>query len=351
MSELKTGYTTGTCASAASKAASIVLTGGETPASVDVALPDGERVAIQILYARLTESGAEATVIKDAGDDPDITHGATIVAHVSWSDGQGIGFAAGEGVGTVTKPGLSIPPGEPAINPVPRRMIEASVREITDRGVTVTISVSGGRELAEKTFNPRLGIVGGISILGTSGRVRPFSCAALRTALRCTLDVAIGCGIRNPVFVPGHIGERSARRHFRLVDQQVIEVSNEWGFMLEAAADCPFDSLLVMGHPGKLAKLAMGEWDTHSSKSDSAAPYTIGVAARVLERELPESNTVEGVFAALTIDEQQRLGAAIAGEVCKSVHEYIGSRFAISSALVNMREELLGTSGDLTPWQ
>ena len=180
----------------------------------------------------------------------------------------------------MTKPGLAIPPGEPAINPVPRRMIREAVREVTPRGVRVTISIPGGGELARKTFNPRIGIVGGLSILGTTGIVRPFSCSAIRETLRCTLNVAAAAGIRAPVFVPGHIGERAARAHFRVADEQIVEVGNEWGFVLDEALGRPFSALLILGHPGKLAKLTAGDWDTHSGRSGSALPVVAAHACK-----------------------------------------------------------------------
>ena len=181
-------------------------------------------------------------------------------------------FRPGEGVGTVTKPGLAIPPGEAAINPVPRQMIRDSVREVTDRAVRVTVSIPDGEALAAKTFNPKLGVRGGLSILGTTGRVRPFSCPALQESLRCALQVALALGLKDLVFVPGHIGEKAAHRHFVLRPEQVIEVSNEWGYMLGQAAREKVPRLLVLGHPGKLVKLAEGMWDTHSSRSGSALP-------------------------------------------------------------------------------
>lgn len=250
MNSLRTGFTTGTCAAVAAKAAALLLT-GETPAGeVEVGLPDGSRVICPVAFARVLPDGTEAGVVKDAGDDPDITDGVTVIASVSWTDGVEVVLAAGEGVGTVTKPGLQIPPGEPAINPVPRKMICEAVREVTKRGARVVISVPGGRELAEKTFNPRLGVVGGISILGTTGIVRPFSSTALRDSLKCSLDVAAASGVTAPVLVPGHIGERAAQRHFSLTPEQVVEVSNEWGFMLDCAAGSPFTHMLVLDTQG-----------------------------------------------------------------------------------------------------
>ena len=169
--------------------------------------------------------------------------------------------------------------------------------------------------MAAKTFNPRLGIEGGLSILGTSGRVRPFSCPAMRVSLRCSLDVAVACGVVAPVFVPGRIGEKAARRHFRLTAEQVVEVSNEWGFMLDCAAAHPFKGLLALGHPGKLAKLAAGDWNTHSSKSDNPIPWVSGLAEKILGRPLLHHQTTEGFFASLPAEERKRLGDELAGQV------------------------------------
>ncbi|HEX7579219.1 MAG TPA: cobalt-precorrin-5B (C(1))-methyltransferase CbiD, partial [Thermoanaerobaculia bacterium] len=258
MSALREGYTTGSCAAAAAKAALLLLAEDLATEEVEIPLPDGQRRRLPVDHVRGTDEGAEAAVRKDAGDDPDVTNGALITAAVVWIEGNDVEFAAGEGVGTVTKPGLAVPPGKPAVNPVPQRMIREAVREVTFRGVRVTISIDGGRELAAKTFNPRLGIAGGLSILGTTGIVRPFSCSALRETLRCALRVAAATGIRAPVFVPGHIGERAARTHFRVTPEQVVEVGNEWGFAIDEAARQPFAALLMVGHPGKLAKLTAG---------------------------------------------------------------------------------------------
>ena len=181
-------------------------------------------------------------------------------------------FAAGEGVGTVTKPGLAIPPGEPAINPVPRRMIREAVREVTPRGVRVTISIPGGGELARKTFNPRIGDRRGALDPGDHGDRPPLQLFGDARIAPLHLDVAAAAGIRAPVFVPGHIGERAARAHFRVADEQIVEVGNEWGFALDEALRRPFSALLILGHPGKLAKLTAGDWDTHSGRSGSALP-------------------------------------------------------------------------------
>ena len=351
MSKLRSGFTTGTCAAAAAKAAVLALAGKSVVEGIDITLPDGENATLPIAYVRTGKGFAEAAVRKDAGDDPDMTDGVMVIASVTWLEEGGIVFHAGEGVGTVTKPGLQIEAGEPAINPVPRRMVRDAIRAVTDRGVAVTLSIPGGRERAAKTFNPRLGITGGLSILGTSGRVRPFSCPALRASLKCLLDVAAAGGVTAPVFVPGHIGERAAKRHFRVVPGQVVEVSNEWGFMLDCAVAQHFEALMALGHPGKLAKLAMQEWDTHSSRSKSAVPFVSELGECVLGRRPDASATVEGIFSGLPEAEKKSLGDALADRIRHAVERRIGERFAVAVVLVDMQGQWLGSEGDLRPWR
>jgi cobalt-precorrin-5B (C1)-methyltransferase len=351
MSALREGYTTGSCAAAAAKAAVLLLTEGRTAESVEIPLPDGRRRRLPVDRLRRTDEGAEAAVRKDAGDDPDVTNGALIKASIAWTGGTDVEFAAGDGVGTVTRPGLAIPPGEPAVNPVPRRMIREAIREVTLRGVRVTISIPGGRELAERTFNPRLGIADGLSILGTTGIVRPFSCSALRESLRCALSVAAAGGIRVPVFVPGHIGERAARAQYRVAPEQITEVGNEWGFAIDEAGRRPFAALLALGHPGKLAKLAVGNWDTHSGRSESALPVVTRMHAAVLGRPAAELPTVEGIFTALDAEEKRMLGDPLAAAVQEAIQTRTGGRFAAAVALIDLGGHILGEAGDLKPWQ
>ena len=350
MSALRTGFTTGTCAAAAAKAAALLLAEGRAVQSVEVPLPDGQRIAFSPLYVRATESGAEAAVVKDAGDDPDVTHGSRIVATVRWNGDDAVAFAAGAGVGTVTKAGLAIPPGEPAINPVPRRMIATAVREVTDRGVRVVISIPGGEELARKTFNPRLGVIGGLSILGTTGIVRPFSCSALRESLRYSFAVAAAAGIRAPFLVPGHIGERAAQRHFGVPEERIVEVGNEWGFALDTAAGHPFNALLIVGHPGKLAKLTMGDWDTHSHRSPSALPAVAAMEEKILGRQAEEATTVEGLFAALAPPEKKLLGDALAAAIRDAIDKRTRGRCAIALALIDLKGRIIGSAGEIKSW-
>ena len=351
MTALRGGYTTGACAAAAAKAAAMALTGEPAPRAVEITLLDGSRVVFPVASCRRDGRAAEAAVLKDAGDDPDVTDGSRIVARVEFLEGTGVRFGAGAGVGVVTKPGLSVGPGEPAINPGPRRMIRAAVGEVTQRGVQVTVSIPGGEKLAGHTFNPRLGIEGGLSVLGTTGRVRPVSVPALCDALRCALDVAKACGVTAPVLVPGNIGERAARRHLRLQPEQVIQVANQWGFMLDHAARSAFDRLLVLGHPGKLAKLADGQWDTHSSRSTSAVPLVAALAEGVLGPPRPAFATVEGILSGLPGPARVRLAEALAAAVRRAIALRVGAGTPLSVVLVNMQGDILGGDGDWSPWR
>ncbi len=352
MSNGRLGYTTGACAAAAAKAALRYLLEGKEPSGhAEIPFPNGERHILPIAFVRRKETGVEAAVVKDAGDDPDITNGSLVVSYVEWGKGEDVVFAAGDGVGTVTKKGLSVPPGEPAINPGPKKMIQDALRELTDRPVRVTISIPGGRELAQKTFNPRLGIVEGLSILGTTGRVRPFSCRALKCSLVCELEVAKAAGVTAPVLVPGHIGERSARRHLSVTAEQVIEVGNEWGFLLDRLARYPFRQALLWGHPGKLAKLADGQWDTHSSRSTSAVEVVRRMGGDVPSFDPSGHLTTEGLFAALDQTERTRLAEVLSAATARAAQEKTGGACKISVVLVNMEGAVLGAYGDISPWR
>jgi len=345
--QLREGFTTGACAAAASKAAvqGLLQRGRPSPSAVAVPFPSGEAVTFKVEWLRQQGDSVESAIRKDAGDDPDVTHGVLVIAKVRWQEGADIVFEAGEGVGRVTKPGLSIPPGEPAINPGPRKMIGAAIREVTNRGVRVTLSIPGGEELAKKTFNPRLGIVGGLSILGTTGRVRPFSCQAIRCSVACELDVAQAAGVTHPVLVPGHIGERAARQHLKLSEDQLIEVGNEWGFVLEGLSKYRFKHVLLWGHPGKLAKLAGEAWDTHSYRSDSALEIVKKLG--LMPSLDSEPVTMEGLFEMLKPEERKKLAAELGEAIARAAARKCGDCCQISVGLVNMAGEMLGSDSDL----
>ncbi|MBF0633774.1 MAG: cobalamin biosynthesis protein CbiD [Nitrospinae bacterium] len=347
---MREGYTTGSCAAAGAKAAAMALCGSAIPTMVDIPLRNGARARLPVTEIKLNGNCATALVVKDSGDDPDITNGVTIMTTVAWMAEGDIVFSAGDGVGAVTKKGLSIPPGEPAINPGPREMIRAAVREVTDRPALVTVSIPGGVELAQRTFNPRLGIVGGLSVLGTTGVVRPYSHPALRESLKCSLNVAIAGGVKRLVFTAGNIGTNAAVKKLCLPPERIVEVSNEWGYMLDLLANHDIEGLLVVGHSGKLAKLPGGEWDTHSSRSGSAMPYVMNTAQNTLGATQPLSNTVEEIIESLDAPQRLALSNALAQEVATAISERTKSRFKVCVALVNMKGEVTGTSGDIVEW-
>jgi len=351
MTLLRTGITTGTCATAAAYAAAVVLQRDSAPENVSVQLPNGQLLIVPVLYARQNAAGSEASVRKDAGDDPDVTDGVDVVVRLSWSKGTESRFIAGEGVGTITKPGLQIAPGQAAINPVPQAMILAAIHEVTDHPVDIEVSIPGGEDIALQTFNPRLGIAGGLSILGTTGIVRPYCKRAIRDSIRAALDVAIACGIHSPILVPGNIGFSAVSRRFRPADQQVIEVGNDWGFALEEVARHEFSALMLAGHPGKLAKMIQGDWDTHSSRSQSAVRLITSVGVEYLSLEMQPSETVEGLFAALLPPLNERLGNEISRQILDAVEKRIDLAFLLAVQLFDMVGNDIGANGDFTPWQ
>ena len=259
---LRTGWTTGTCASAAAKAAAIGLVPGAAPDEVEVALPGGKRVR----FAVEVETRSRCVVVKDAGDDPDCTDGARITAEVV--EAGVASLAAGAGVGTVTKPGLGLAVGTPAVNPVPRRMIAAALAEVTGAPLAVTFSVPGGEDMAARTSNARLGIVGGISILGTTGIVRPFSTAAYRASVTQQIDVAAAQGESVVVLATGSRSEKAAMRlRPDLPDVCFVEVGDFTGTALRRAARDGIDRALLVAMAGKITKLAAGVMMTHFHRS------------------------------------------------------------------------------------
>jgi cobalt-precorrin-5B (C1)-methyltransferase len=266
---LRTGWTTGTCAAAAAKAATHLLGEGRARPWVEVALPSGRRVTFAVHRSELVGGAARAVVVKDAGDDPDVTHGAHLTATVSWQPGDTIELAGGEGVGVVTKAGLGLPVGGPAINPVPREMICQAVREAAgDRGVHVVISVPDGERMARKTTNRRLGILGGISILGTTGIVRPFSTAAWRASVVQAVRVAAAQGERTLVLCTGGRTERGAMAlRPDLAEVCFVEVGDFTGAALRAAVEGGLARIVFVGMVGKLTKLASGVLMTHYTRS------------------------------------------------------------------------------------
>lgn len=283
---LRTGWTTGTCAAAAAKAAVVGLVEGVAPVVVEIGLPGGRRVSFPV---EVDGPPTRCVVVKDAGDDPDCTDGARMTADAAWADGDASVLRAGAGIGTVTKPGLGLDVGAPAINPVPRRMILEAVAEVTDRPVLLTFSVPGGEDMAAKTSNARLGILGGISILGTSGIVRPFSTAAYRASVVQQVDVAAAQGERTIVLTTGSRSEQAAMRLCAVPEVCVVEVGDFTGIALRRAAAAGMTDAVFVGMAGKITKLAAGVMMTHFHRSKvdgellADAARSAGAPAAVVE--------------------------------------------------------------------
>ena len=270
---LRRGWTTGACATAAAKAAYVALLTGDFPDPVEITLPAGRRVSFALAQQSLGNDYATASVIKDAGDDPDVTHGALILAMVRRNGpSSGVTFRAGRGVGTVTKPGLPIGIGEPAINPVPRKMMQDAIAEVaeslSDRGnVIIEISVPDGERLALKTMNPRLGIQGGISILGTTGIVIPYSCAAWIASIHEGIDVARALGLTHIAGATGSTSEAAVARLYQLSESALIDMGDFVGGMLKYVRMHPVPRVTIAGGFAKMSKLAQGRLDLHSGRS------------------------------------------------------------------------------------
>ncbi|MEB0136834.1 cobalt-precorrin-5B (C(1))-methyltransferase CbiD [Actimicrobium sp. CCC2.4] len=341
---LRRGRTTGSCATAAVKAALTWMLCSGREQQVDVTLPDG-RHYLRVPIAGLSDLDAatvRAEVLKDGGDDPDNTHGATIFAEVRRNALGTIRFFAGPGVGTATLPGLRVAVGEPAINPVPRKMMQQAVAEVLQdaglpagTGFDLTIGCENGEQIARKTFNPRLGILGGISILGTSGIVEPMSMASWVASIEVYVRVALAGDVPSVAYLPGKIGRDFARQVLELPDKRMVQIANFLGDALDFTQVAleeqqrQLDTLWLAGHPGKLAKVLDGVWDTHSSKSNMAMGSVARVAAErglsaQLVKEMEQANTVEAVIEqmrhqhgaqAFWMDIEARIGAQVHARV------------------------------------
>lgn len=375
---LRFGYTTGSCATAATKAAVIGLFKGNIPDEVEIDTPSGIKLQLKILHKQLSDNAAECAVQKDAGDDPDVTNGCKVHAQVERNNTGTIEIDGGEGVGRVTKPGLQVPVGHAAINPVPRRMIEHAVREIAGRniGVKVVISVPNGKTLGEKTFNSKLGIIGGISIIGTTGIVRPMSEDAFKTSLLCGLDIARGIGYETVVLAPGSLGERSMLHLIHIPKDQIVQMSNFVGFMLEAALKRRFKRIILAGHPGKLIKLLRGDFHTHSAVSKPANDILIdileqhrrnkitpplspssqggGVADEIFNN-LKEISTVEGIVELLRVSGNLSIMNDVSEMIEDKVLDFLRGEqpFAPAEAgviLFDMKGSIIGISDSAQAW-
>ena len=304
---LREGYTTGACATAAAAAATRALVSGEQVTAVTLDLPGKKNVTFKMARCEKTDKGWLCGVIKDAGDDPDVTHGLEIQAAVSWQDKTpGIVLAGGEGVGIVTKPGLPVEVGNPAINPVPRRMITRAVTAEADdwlqsRGLLVTILVPGGEAVAKETLNPRLGILGGISILGTTGIVKPYSNSAYRASIYVELKMAFHNGVRHAVLTTGNRSESYAQKLYpHLPEFAFVQVGDHMDYGLKQVRRLGYDCVTISTMIGKLSKLAQGRMQTHVSEGSVDFEFLAQVAAQLgapepIAARVREANTAHHV--------------------------------------------------------
>jgi cobalt-precorrin-5B (C1)-methyltransferase len=342
---LRTGWTTGTCASAAAKAATVALATGQAQDVVEVALPSGRRVTFAVDSCLIRADRAEAVVIKDAGDDPDVTHGARLTATASWRDEPGIELDGGVGVGVVTKPGLGLELGGPAINPVPRTMIEQAVGESVDlktRGVRVVISVPDGETMARKTTNKRLGILGGISILGTTGIVRPFSTASWRASVEQAVSVMAAQGEKTLVLCTGGRTEKGAMRLLpQLPDVCFVEVGDFTGAALRRAVEHGLTQVVFVGMAGKLTKLASGVLMTHYTRSrvdtELLAEITTAMGgSEELAGQVAAANTARHAYELWEADGMLgRCGRELCRRVANVLEEFTESKVAAQVVLVD----------------
>ena len=321
---LRYGWTTGTCAAAAAKAAYTALLTGEFPDPVEVTLPRGQRPAFALATTKASDGSATAGVVKDAGDDPDVTHGALILATVRrGAPGSGVTFRAGEGVGTVTRPGLPVPPGEPAINPVPRQMLRQAIAEVAaaqgDAGdVEVEIAIPGGEALAAKTMNGRLGIAGGLSILGTTGIVVPYSCSAWIHSIHSGIDVARAAGLTHVAGATGAASEAAVQKMHDLPEIALIDMGDFVGGMLKYVRKRPVPRVTIAGGVGKMTKLAQGLLDLHSRRGSVDLGVLAGLAeqaggSRELAARILSSNTAAEAFTHAEAE-----GVALGDEVARA---------------------------------
>ncbi len=340
---LRYGYTTGACATAATKAALLMLVTGKIVKNVEINLPVKKTASFIIENQRIEKDFCIASVKKDGGDDPDVTTGLDIYSRVELKKEPGIIVAGGEGIGTVTKQGLPVQPGNPAINPVPLKMIRSAVGEIIEAygipgGVKVTVSAPGGREVAKNTCNPKLGIIGGISILGTRGIVIPFSDSSWKASIVLGIRVASRMGMDVLIFSTGGRSDSAVKKLFPdLHDEQFIEIGDFLGFSLKRAVDAGIKKVIVAGMPGKMSKLADNNMDLHSSKSSVNFNFLASVASSCgydssTVDKIRNSNTVLEVMGIIGYGD--KFIEEIKKKCVENMNNYIGGKIIISVEII-----------------
>ncbi len=353
--ELRRGWTTGACATAATRAAFQALLSREFPDPVSIVLPKGDTPSFALAVEGLDADWAMAGIVKDAGDDPDVTHGALIMSTVRRRPvGHGIAFKAGDGVGTVTLDGLPVPAGEPAINPVPRQLMTDQIRELCTQfdappDVEIEISIPDGAHLATKTWNPRLGIVGGLSILGTTGVVHPFSCSAWIHSIHRGIDVARATGLPHVAGATGSTSEACVQSLYGLPEVALLDMGDFAGGLLKYIRTHPVPRLTIAGGFGKLTKLGQGHLDLHSGRSQVSFDWLAQLAAEcggspVLGEAIRNANTA---LQAVTLATQQSipLAGAVAGCARETaVATLRGAPVEVDVIVVDRKGNIIGRS-------
>lgn len=352
---LREGYTTGACATAATAAAVRALVSGKPVPAVTIDLPARKNVVFQMARCEfLDDMRVRCGVIKDAGDDPDVTHGAEIQATAEWLSTPEIVITGGAGVGKVTKPGLPVPVGEAAINPVPRRMIAAAARaeaghRLVGRGLKITISVPNGEKIATETYNPRLGILGGISILGTTGIVKPYSVSAYRASIYVEMKVAVANGATHVVFTTGNRSETYARAHYpHLPEMAFLQVGDHLDYALKQARRLKLAQVTISTMVGKLSKMAQGRFQTHVSGGSIDHNFLATVAAEMgapaeIVAQVRQANTARHTQIILRKAGILTLETELAQRAAENARRFVDGAYAVNVLCFDIRGELLGT--------
>jgi cobalt-precorrin-5B (C1)-methyltransferase len=351
---MKTGFATGACATAATKAALQEYLTGSRPSHVTIHLPAGQDATFEPVDWIVSDAETSCGIIKDAGDDPDVTHGALIRASVRWRDQPGLILAGGEGVGTVTRPGLGLEIGGPAINPVPRRMLTAVVEELLgrrleQRGLVVTISVKDGEQLAKKTLNGRLGIVGGLSILGQSGIVQPYSTAAWRASVVQAVDVAAAGGCREVVLSTGGTTEQFAMTVRKdLPEIAFVEMGIFTGAALKACVKAGIVRVVLSGQVGKFSKIAQGFMQTHAAGNRVDTGFLAELAVRhgangSLRDAILAANTARHVGEMVTAARITSVFDGLCEEAARQCRAYVKNRLEVGALLFDFDGTVLAS--------
>ncbi len=348
--KLRSGFSTGACAAAAAKAATAVLLGDRSLSRVEIPFPSGDRHGFDLHCCLLRERQATVSVIKDAGDDPDVTNGAEIIAMIEeqepGADGEQIHLAGGPGVGKVTKAGLPVAVGEPAINPVPRKMIRAAVQEALLEGgaehltLKVTICVTDGEQLAEKTLNSRLGIIGGLSILGTTGIVRPVSAKAWTDTIEASMKVARAAGLAEVILSTGRTSEAAVQKRLALPEEAQVMMGDYLAYALKAAQRHGFKRIHLAGMWAKILKCALGIPQTHVRHGALEVQHAADLLhALGLDREAADSLATANTAREIYLRLQERGRADLVQAVCLRAKEYAEKRSGLPVAVYLVTSE------------